>query len=165
MHRYAFFSQDVHTVERGRLCGTSLKFMIKRWPRPMRITLTCSFEWKTGTFCLCMRTSRYSTVVTVRYFVCVEFSNRLLPPGLLPVLVSLLLICVLVASLVVIFTSPGYLWSCSLDPHLLIRGVVEPCSQCEVYCWLFKAVALSCVFAYCTSSRWPQRAGFCPKIS
>ena len=28
VHRYVFFSQDVDTVERGRLCGTSLKYAI-----------------------------------------------------------------------------------------------------------------------------------------
>ena len=57
------------------------------------------------------------------------FTDRLLPPGLLPVLVSLLLICVLVASLVVIFTFPGYLPVELFSPaHLLIRGVVESCS-------------------------------------
>ena len=43
-----------------------------------------------------------------------------------PVLVSLLLISSPIASLIVTFTSPGYLWSCS--PLLLICGAMKACT-------------------------------------
>ena len=89
-------------VERGRLCVTSLKYAIYAQavappnahnPRVLLICVAVSdFMHESDENVSCLLSCGDCQIFCLRGV----FTNRLLPPGLLPVLVSLLLICVLV---------------------------------------------------------------------